>query len=592
MPLPANLLDPIPGPNPSGENLRYAPLYDKIKEARREEEEVPQGEWRREVKKADYAQVVKLATDALATKTKDLQLAAWLTEALIHREGFAGLRAGLELCRGLIESFWDTLYPELEDGDAELRAGPLGWMGNYLDRSVRRVPLTRNGLDWFRYQESRAVGYEADVGDNEAKREAREAAIAEGKITAEEFDEAVAATDASFYERLLEDLEGSLAKLEALNDLCNDKFGDVAPDFSRLQTALEEVRVVVKTLLAGKSRAPAEAGMEVGEAGFAEAAPATAAVGVAARVVAREEPTDREEAFRWVAAAARYLRREEPYSAAPYLMLRGWRWGELRAGGPNPDPMMLEAPSTEVRQQLKKLAYDGQWPEVLEIAETAMAQPCGRAWLDLQRYVVKACESLGSDYGPIATAICSELKALLADIPTLPQLTLTDDTPTANAETQAWLREVAASPPPEPVRVPAMGEGEEEGKQAEAGVPDVYELAMQAVRGNRPEEAIDILARAAAQERSGRARFQRKIQLAGVCMASGHEAIAYPILRELAEEIERRKLEEWESADTIAHPLTLLFRCIEKVDPASAEKQKIYAQICRLDPLQALTFSK
>ena len=46
MPLAGNLLDPIPGSSPSGENLYYSPLYDKIKEARREEEEVTEGEWR------------------------------------------------------------------------------------------------------------------------------------------------------------------------------------------------------------------------------------------------------------------------------------------------------------------------------------------------------------------------------------------------------------------------------------------------------------------------------------------------------------------------------------------------------------------
>ena len=43
MPLPDNLLNPIPGENPSGEDLRYAPIYDQIKEARREEEEVRRG---------------------------------------------------------------------------------------------------------------------------------------------------------------------------------------------------------------------------------------------------------------------------------------------------------------------------------------------------------------------------------------------------------------------------------------------------------------------------------------------------------------------------------------------------------------------
>src|SRR5713226_2471659 len=80
MPLRDELLSSIPGSNPAGENLRYAPLYDKIKEARREEDDAPQGDWRRERKLADWPLTIKLITEALSGKTKDLQLAAWLTE--------------------------------------------------------------------------------------------------------------------------------------------------------------------------------------------------------------------------------------------------------------------------------------------------------------------------------------------------------------------------------------------------------------------------------------------------------------------------------------------------------------------------------
>jgi len=35
MPFPDELLNPIDGANPSGVNLRYDPIFDKIKEARR-----------------------------------------------------------------------------------------------------------------------------------------------------------------------------------------------------------------------------------------------------------------------------------------------------------------------------------------------------------------------------------------------------------------------------------------------------------------------------------------------------------------------------------------------------------------------------
>src|SRR5260221_8924979 len=105
MPLRDDLLNPIPGENPSGANLRYAPVYDKIKEARREEDDAPQGEWSHERKVADWKLVIKLSGDSLATKSKDVQLAAWLIEAMLRTEGFAGLLAGLKLLHGLIETF-------------------------------------------------------------------------------------------------------------------------------------------------------------------------------------------------------------------------------------------------------------------------------------------------------------------------------------------------------------------------------------------------------------------------------------------------------------------------------------------------------
>src|SRR5215208_5088295 len=137
MPLRDDLLTAIPGPNPSGADLRYDPSYDKIKEARREDAELPQGAWQTERKTADYTLVVKLASDLLATKTKDLQVAAWLTEALLKRDGVRGLREGLALLRSLIAQYWDSLHPALEDGDPELRFGPLAWVGGKLGLAVR-----------------------------------------------------------------------------------------------------------------------------------------------------------------------------------------------------------------------------------------------------------------------------------------------------------------------------------------------------------------------------------------------------------------------------------------------------------------------
>ena len=140
MPVSEELLRPIPGDNPSGANLYSTSLFDEVREARRQDDTSPQGLWEHEIKLADYDAVIRMTGDALANKTKDLILASWLAEAQLNKQGFAGLNDGLNLMRGLLEQFWDTLYPELEDGDAEFRASPLEWFGNYLEPSKGSSP--------------------------------------------------------------------------------------------------------------------------------------------------------------------------------------------------------------------------------------------------------------------------------------------------------------------------------------------------------------------------------------------------------------------------------------------------------------------
>src|SRR5215471_2801816 len=163
------LLKPIAGANPGGVDLRYDPVYDKVKEARREDDDAPQGEWTTTRKAAEWPTVIKLTKDALAGKSKDLQLAAWLTEALVRREGFAGLSSGLDLLSGLVEQYWEHLYPEIDDGDAEMRAAPLEWVGLKLEIPVRMVPLDRTGYTSFQHKEARLIPSETATADNEEK---------------------------------------------------------------------------------------------------------------------------------------------------------------------------------------------------------------------------------------------------------------------------------------------------------------------------------------------------------------------------------------------------------------------------------------
>jgi type VI secretion system protein ImpA len=610
MPLRDDLLNPIPGANPCGENLRYAPVYDKIKEARREDDDAPQGEWRIERKTADFLLVIKLAGDALANKSKDLQLAVWLTEALLKQEGFGGFRAGINFIQSLLETFWDGLYPEREDDDASLRAVPLEWLGGRMDLALRKAPITRKGFGWLKYKEAVGVGYEADA-DTETKAESRAAAIAEGKLTGEEWDAAFAASPKEYYVALEADLDGILEAIESLTALCEEKFGDDTPSFSPLRGTTEEIRHTVHGLLQKKRElfpdvvpAAADDGWSTTEETAVEAAVEAEPEQPRAAAPVRPkpkggplaaEPVDNADACERVVSAARYLRGENAYSPVPYLLLRALRWGELRGAGATLDASILEPPPTEIRQSLKQRALESEWQQVLDLAESAMGLPCGRGWLDGQRYAVRAATELGYDL--VASAIRSELNALLLDYPDLPEATLLDDTPTANQETRTWLKEIApaakfASNASYEQPVEDESDGGASPEEATGKPQDAYELAMEALRDGGNEEALEILLRAVEHERSGRGRFQRQLQLVEICLLNGHERIAQPVLEQLAAEIDRHDLEGWESPALVARAFALLYRCLDQMGTGDELKQKAYDRVCRLDARQALPFTR
>src|SRR5689334_23176024 len=115
------LLSPISEESPSGESLRYSGLYDQITEARRADDTLNMGDWQTEAKVADFRKVIDLAVPALTSQSKDIQVAAWLSEALVKQYGFAGLRDSIKLMAALQENFWETLHPEIDEGDMEGR---------------------------------------------------------------------------------------------------------------------------------------------------------------------------------------------------------------------------------------------------------------------------------------------------------------------------------------------------------------------------------------------------------------------------------------------------------------------------------------
>ncbi len=328
------LVAPVPGENPAGEYVRYSGPYDQIQEARRSDDALPQGEWQRETKTADWRAVIEITTEVLAAKSKDLQIAAWLVEALIKSHGFAGLRDGFHLLSELHERFWPSLYPAVEDGDFEFRAGPLEWLNEKVPAYIKEIPVTRSGdaegYSWVRWEESRAV-------DNLGRQnpEAMQAAISEGKITGEQFDKAVAATPRPYYETLFDDLKQSQQECERLGRVVDEKFGRDAPSLLAIKKALEECSTLIEGIVKKKREQdpnyrPAES---PGERAVAQpivvVGPKEGAVDRSAGGILSLEPQSREDAFRRLVAIADYLKRTEPQNPVSYLVERAVQWTKM-----------------------------------------------------------------------------------------------------------------------------------------------------------------------------------------------------------------------------------------------------------------------
>ncbi len=245
------ILTPIVDDNPAGEDLRYI-LYDEITEARRADDALDRGDWQRDIKSADWETVLALCANALVNRSKDLQIAAWLTEALTITQGFEGLLTGLKVIRSFLENFWESVYPEIEDDDLDFRVGRLEFLNNSLWSRIKQIPLTdssaKAGYSWLQWEESRRVGYEGDA----AKAETRAELIAEGKVTAENFDAAVTQSKKAFYESLAADVTKCNEEFETLEQLADEKFGKEAPRLAELRKSLEDCNQLVSKILKEK----------------------------------------------------------------------------------------------------------------------------------------------------------------------------------------------------------------------------------------------------------------------------------------------------------------------------------------------------
>lgn len=326
-PIVERLLAPISERLLAGESIRHTPLFEEIKEARREEMDLPQGQWVRPRKVADWDAVEALSTEVLYTKSKDLQIAAWLSEARVKRDGFSGLPFALHLLRHLLQTFWETLYPQPEENDVEHRSAILESLSEDLGLAIRQVPITlAPSYTWVHWQQAqraaqlaRSNGVAADQGD--------------ATVTEEQFGKAVEATSRAHFETLLRHLEESRSIYEELLGVVNAQFAGQAPSLQDVCAAIDDCRHLITDIVKKKQELePEPPPVSVEPTAIPETVEdyqQSFGAGAAHTTTTRSAPPSRTLAVQHLKGVAEYFHAAEPQNPVNCLLDRALRWLQM-----------------------------------------------------------------------------------------------------------------------------------------------------------------------------------------------------------------------------------------------------------------------
>lgn len=353
-----SILTPIEGESPSGESLRYEGTYDLLIEARRQEDTLNQGAWQTEVKMRDYAEVIRIAVPALQTKSKDLQIAVWLSEALTKQHGLVGVRDSLQILSGLQDRFWETLHPEIDEGDMDARANAISWLDEQVSMTVRQAPITggdgRSFLDW---EDSKRFdipeNLEAyDSAEQQRYMDLKTQAENEGRTTAEMWGKAKAATrraDCERFDQLMVECKEAFAEL---NRVIEEKYDrNQMPGLSEFKKALDDVHTGVQKLLEEKkAEEPRDEDFDQAEETVGEDGEVIITTGGVATATGAIQ--SRRDALKRLADVADFFQKTEPHSPVAYLVQRSVKWGNMPLESWLRDVIKDESVLGQIRQTL------------------------------------------------------------------------------------------------------------------------------------------------------------------------------------------------------------------------------------------------
>jgi type VI secretion system protein ImpA len=308
-----SLLEPVAGDKPCGRDMEYEPAFLELQELARGKPEQSMGDKVKPAQEAPWPKVRESA-EALFSSTKDLRVAGILHLALLKTSGVAGCEGGLSLISGLLQRYWDHLYPLLDaddNNDSTFRVNSLmaALVSEEALNALRLAPLV----------ESRQFG----------KHSLRSHRLATGVLKADsagpesEQRTEVSRIEAAFSDISLESVKSladlitsAIAHLTTIQHVLLDKAGGIPEDLKPLTADLRDMKAIIDAQLARR--------------GVDSGALASTATGESGQDAAGNEgPSgavrNRSDVLAAIDRICEYYVRAEPSSPVPLLLQRAKR---------------------------------------------------------------------------------------------------------------------------------------------------------------------------------------------------------------------------------------------------------------------------
>ena len=517
---------PIPGPNPAGANVRLEQAFESI------EQEIAKLDSFTSEDPVRWTQITSTARQILEGQSKDLLVACILTRSLCEADLLDGLHQGLQIGKGIAETFWDQAFPPKKR--LRGRSQAFEWL----------VEKCHPLLD----------AYTPSVNDLDR----------------------------------IQQIEESLASLD---EMLVEKMSEQAPNLAEFRQAFRRLRQGMVAEQEKQSQPSpttknqsAAASAPVNHAPINQSAPTSTVTPSAVSTAPAHVGSERDlmAVYRLcqeqLRNASLHLAAKNPLDVEAFRINRFITWlGVNQLPPATQDKTQLRPISKEKMDTFNGLYQEKRWQDLVKELEPSLVK--APFWITGQRMVAEALDELDAD-APLL-AVKQGVKDFVARLPNVVNLTFNDDTPFADEKTRQWVQQLGQESVGSSNGHSLAVDATEISKDWECAL----EVASSLAKEKKIQHALGLFQDGVSRSTSLREQALWRVHQAQFCFEQGMTGLALPVLENLDTQLCQQGVDEWEPQVT-KRILELLLRCYRQAsesDDRNRRIEQLHARLCKID---------